>query len=79
MTNETKVMALMFPWVIIVGLVAAWATRDTSINELSCERNGVTGVTTMHELRKDGPYVILERPDGTSIAVVKDGIRCERI
>lgn len=77
--NNT-LLAIFSITLIIVGGLVVLATRHTDvIHELACERNGVTGVTTMHELRKEGPYVILERPDGTSIAVVKDGIRCKPI
>ncbi len=65
---------------IIFGGIVIWATRDhSSINELDCERHGVTGRTTMRELQREGPYVVLEQPDGDSIAVPKLGIRCQRV
>ena len=73
-------LALVSVCLVIVGSVVVWATRDTSsINELDCERKGVTGRTTMYELRKPGPYVIVEQPDGDTIAIPKDGIRCQRV
>ena len=77
--NHFGVFLGVFVMLIILGLTFAAFLRDsTYINEMTCYRHGVEIKTTMHELRKPGPYVIGETATGRVIAIAKDGIRCSR-
>ena len=76
---NNAILALVSVCLVIVGSVVVWATRVDSIDEMVCERRGITINTTMTELRKPGPYVIGVQDDGDTIAIPKDGIRCQRL
>ena len=78
MKNDFAFIGGIFLSLMLILVLYAWASREAPINELTCTRKGVSGTTTMHELRKPGPYVIVEQKDGDTIAIPKDGIRCVR-